>query len=120
MRLKTDNLDFDTCISDFYITLNKTLDLSNRLILSTTKHKDPIILNYNNIRTHTKNQHYLNYRKYINSYELVATINKLLEILNKLGITRNTLQLNDTSMNRDISNSMERLEELKKQISKET
>ncbi len=77
-------------------------------------------MNYNNIRTHTKNQHYLNYRKYINSYELIATINKLLEILNKLGITYNTLKLNDTSMSCDISNSMKRLEELKNQISKET
>lgn len=117
MSLKIDNkLNISSCHDDFYIVLNKTLDLSNRLILATAKHKDPIVLNIDILRTATKNHHYVNYRKYINSYELNGTIDSLLFNLDELKKAYDTLKFKNEFMINDIANGISRLEELKKQI----
>lgn len=117
MSFKIDNkLDISSCPDDFYIALNKTLDLSNRVILATAKHKDPIVLNTAILRTATKNHHYVNYRRYINSYELKGTIDSLLFNLNELKKAYTALNFTNEFMSNDIENGILRLEKLKEQI----
>lgn len=113
MKWKNNTFNYS---DDFFIILNKTIDLGNRLILSTTRRKDPITLNNIALRTFTKNQHYLNYRKYINTYELIATIDVLLDILEKLNEAYTKLNLKDKLMKYDIEEGIKNLKCLKNQI----
>lgn len=119
MNFKLDNqLNASTNEDDFYIALNKTLDLSNRLIMATTKYKDPITLNKALLRTANKNQQYLNYRKYINTYELAGTIDILILKLKTLENVYNTLNFKDSFMKKDITDGISRLSDLKQQVPK--
>lgn len=117
MNFKIDNkLQISSCPNDFHIALNKTLDLSNRVILATAKHKDPIVLNTAILRTATKNHHYVNYRRYINSYELKGTIDSLLSNLDDLKKAYDALNFTNEFISNDIEDGIIRLEKLKKQI----
>ncbi len=111
-----DKLNISSCPDDFYIALNKTLDLSNRLMLATAKHRDPIVLNTAILRTAAKNQHYVNYRKYINSYELNGTIDSLILNLNALKKAYTDLNFDNEFMSNDIENGISHLEKLKQQV----
>ncbi len=104
----------------FTIMLNKTLDLCHRLILATSHYKNKILLNCKIFRTEDKNQHFLNYRKFINSYDYTATIDVLLKTLQDAKKVYYELNLNSKLMLNDIDNAVECLAELKKQIFENT
>lgn len=110
-----------TSIADpkYYISLNKTLDLCSRLIITITKCKTPIIVDPSIIRSKQQNQNFSNFRRYINIYELIGTIDILLDNLDKLlniTIVHQNQHMNADFIISDINKSIEMLKELKQKL----